>query len=91
MTSRKTVPFHPCIGCGRCAQVCHAGLLPYEIIRRLENMHYERLTSLHPEECDGCGACSAVCPAGREVAQRVLEAGEAHSTILLDWRDEDDV
>ena len=54
-------------------------------------MHYERLTSLHPEECDGCGACSAVCPAGREVAQRVLEAGEAHSTILLDWRDEDDV
>ena len=91
MTSRKTVPFHPCIGCGRCAQVCHAGLLPYEIIRRLENMHYERLTSLHPEECDGCGACSAVCPAGREVTQRVLEAGEAHSTILLDWRDEDDV
>ena len=82
---------YSCIGCGRCAQVCHAGLLPYEIIRRLENMHYERLTSLHPEECDGCGACSAVCPAGREVAQRVLEAGEAHSTILLDWRDEDDV
>ena len=34
---------------------------------------------------------TAVCPAGREVAQRVLEAGEAHSTILLDWRDEDDV
>ena len=83
MTSRKTVPFHPCIGCGRCAQVCHAGLLPYEIIRRL--------VSLEPEACDGCGACSAVCPAGREVAQRVLEAGEAHSTILLDWRDEDDV
>lgn len=71
MTSRKTVPFHPCIGCGRCAQVCHDGLLPYEIIRRLENMHYERLTSLHPEECDGCGALlrclpgrTRGCPAG---------------------------
>ena len=24
----------PCIGCGRCAEVCHAGLLPYEIVRR---------------------------------------------------------
>lgn len=28
----------PCMGCGRCTRVCHAGLLPYEIVRRLENM-----------------------------------------------------
>lgn len=91
MTARETVPTRPCIGCGRCAQVCHAGLLPYEIVRRLENMHYERLTPLHPEECDGCGACSAVCPAGREVTAQVLEAVDAHSTILLDWRDDDDL
>lgn len=90
MTSRKTVPFHPCIGCGRCAQVCHAGLLPYEIIRRLENMHYERLTSLHPEECDGCGACSYVCPSGREVAIRVAEAAQARGPIFLNWGDDDE-
>ena len=91
MTSRKTVPFHPCIGCGRCAQVCHAGLLPYEIIRRLENMHYERLTSLHPEECDGCGACSHVCPAGLDVTAKVLEARDAHGNIFLNWGDGDDL
>ena len=80
----------PCIGCGRCAQVCHAGLLPYEIVRRLENMHYERLPGLHPEECDGCGACSCVCPAGREVSAKVMEATQSHGTIFLNWGDDDD-
>lgn len=90
MRARPAPPLRPCIGCGRCAQVCHAGLLPSEIIRRLENMHYERLVPLHPEECDGCGACSYVCPAGRDVAARVMEAREAHGTIFLNWGDDDD-
>lgn len=84
-------PASPCIGCGRCAQVCHAGLLPYEIVRRLENMHYERLVSLKPEECDGCGACSYICPAGRDVAVHVREAGETQGAVFLNWGDDDDV
>ena len=48
LKARQAIPARTCIGCGRCAQVCHAGLLPYEIVRRLENMHYERLPALHP-------------------------------------------
>lgn len=66
----------PCIGCGRCAEVCHRGLLPYEIDRRHENMHYERLQKLHPELCDGCAACDCVCPAGRHLADRVQLASK---------------
>ncbi len=84
------LPERACIGCGRCVHACHAGLLPYEIVRRLENMHYERLVSLHPEGCDGCGACSYVCPSGRDVAARVQEAAGAHGTIFLEWGDDDD-
>ena len=83
-------PEWACIGCGRCVHACHAGLLPYEIVRRLENMHYERLVSLHPEGCDGCGACSYICPSGRDVAARVQEAAGAHGTIFLEWGDDDD-
>ena len=79
----------PCIGCGRCAAVCHAQLLPYEIVRRLENMHYERLQHLHPQECDGCAACSYICPAGRAVAADVLRAGETKGTMFLSWGDEE--
>ncbi len=75
----------PCIGCGRCADVCHAELLPYEIVRRLENMHYERLQHLSPWECDGCNACSYVCPSGRPVADDVLRAGGTGGTMFLEW------
>lgn len=75
----------PCIGCGRCADVCHAELLPYEIVRRLENMHYERLQHLSAWECDGCNACSYVCPSHRPVADDVLRAGETGGTMFLDW------
>lgn len=79
----------PCIGCGRCAAVCHAELLPYEIVRRLENMHYERLRHLAATDCDGCAACSYVCPAGRDVATEVLRAQESNGTIFLNWGDDD--
>ena len=79
----------PCIGCGRCAAVCHAELLPYEIVRRLENMHYERLRHLDATECDGCAACSYVCPAGRDVAAEVLRAQESNGTMFLSWGDDE--
>ncbi|MBQ8684433.1 MAG: 4Fe-4S dicluster domain-containing protein [Clostridia bacterium] len=79
----------PCIGCGRCAAVCHAGLLPYEIVRRAENMHYERLQHLSPGDCDGCAVCSYVCPAGRDVAAEVLKAGETKGTMFLNWGEDD--
>ncbi len=75
----------PCMGCGRCAAVCHAGLLPYEIVRRLENMHYERLQHLSAGACDGCGACSYVCPAGRPVAADVMQAAQTKGAIFLQW------
>lgn len=79
----------PCMGCGRCAAVCHARLLPYEIARRLENMHYERLQHLSASECDGCGACSYVCPAGRHVAAEVLQAGQTRGTMFMHWGEDD--
>lgn len=60
-----------CIGCGRCVQVCHAGLLPCAIVDRLEKAQNDYIQALHAEECDNCGACSAVCPAGRELAMQI--------------------
>lgn len=91
LTARPQPPTRTCIGCGRCVRACHAGLLPFEIMRRLDNMQYERLQRLLPEECDGCGACSYVCPAGLEVTAKVLEARDAHGNIFLEWGDGDDL
>lgn len=89
MEPKERRPAGPCIGCGRCAEVCHAGLLPYEIVRRSENMHYERLMHLSPNDCDGCAACSYVCPAARDVVGDVLRAGQTKGTVFLNWGEDD--
>lgn len=81
---------HTCIGCGRCVQVCHANLLPFEIARRFRNMHYERLGALDAAACDGCGACSYVCPSGIDLSSIITEARSNDSTIMLDWEEEPD-
>lgn len=91
LASRPQPPTRTCIGCGRCVHACHADLLPFEIVRRLDNMQYERLPSLLPDACDGCGACSYVCPSGLDVAAKVLEARETKGTVYLKWGDGDDL
>lgn len=91
-TSAAIRPVTPrtCIGCGRCAQVCHAGLLPFEINRRYQNMHYERLGSLSPHQCDGCNACSYICPCGIDLATVVRSAVAADNTISVKLEEDDD-
>ena len=61
LKSSPRPPVHACIGCGRCIRACHAGLLPYEIMRRLDNMQYERIASLLPEECDDWRRNALIC------------------------------
>lgn len=87
MKSVPTPRQRACIGCGRCAEVCHQRLLPYEITRRLENMQYERLGSLCPEDCDGCRACDYVCPANRPLSDGVLQAADEAGVVLMDWEE----
>lgn len=76
-----TDPPHPapdvCVGCGRCAQVCHRGLMPCAVVRAQDAGHPERVAKFHPEDCDNCGACSCVCPAGIELSARMFAAGQA--------------
>jgi electron transport complex protein RnfC len=79
-----------CIGCGRCAKVCHAGLLPFEIYRRYEDMHDERFATLNVAACDGCGACSYICPCGLDLTSVVQEAKRSGNTLLLDLEEDTD-
>lgn len=86
----RTVQPRTCIGCGRCASVCHAGLLPFEIVRRFRNMHYERLNTLEVSQCDHCGACSYVCPCGIDLTATIAEASNVDSAILLELEEDAD-
>lgn len=79
-----------CIGCGRCVRSCPAGLMPFEIYRRYENMHDEQLGLLAARDCIGCGVCSYVCPCNLDLTSVVREAARADNTILLDLKEESD-
>ncbi len=75
LTAPLNPPAEVCVGCGRCAQVCHAGLMPVTLMQTIDRGQTERLHMLHAEACDGCGACAAVCPAGLELSARICAAG----------------
>ncbi len=68
------VPAHPCVGCGRCARACPAGVLPWLVYRELEGGSPEALRLFHVEDCVGCGACHTVCPSGIDLMAAVRRA-----------------
>ena len=72
-------PAEPCIGCGRCAQVCPYALIPAQVRALLENGQRAVLSRLPLAQCTLCGACAYVCPAHIRLAQvmrRALEERE---------------
>jgi Na+-translocating ferredoxin:NAD+ oxidoreductase RnfC subunit len=62
-----------CIGCGRCIDVCPAGLSPCFIYQDMQTKRRSRLALLDADRCIGCGTCSYICPAKLDIAQTVQE------------------
>lgn len=85
LKKEKIPTVHACIGCGRCAAVCHKHLLPYEIARRVENLQFAKLRTLSVTDCDECNACSVVCPANRPVSDRVKQGITESRRVLTEW------
>ena len=53
-----------CLRCGKCAQVCPAGLRPFAIKESvLFHDTVETLRKLHAGDCIECGCCAYTCPA----------------------------
>ena len=64
----------PCIRCSGCANVCPAGLVPYQIEYAFLEEDYDLCEQLHASECIACGCCSYTCPAKRELSVRTRMA-----------------
>lgn len=64
----------PCIKCGKCIEVCPAGILPVLIMKNKDNV--KALNHLYPNKCIECGLCSYVCPSKIEVREFVRIAKE---------------
>jgi len=56
-------PEEPCIRCGRCGQVCPAGLVPNLLMEACKREDVEEAERLALFDCIECGCCSYVCPA----------------------------
>lgn len=64
----------PCIKCGKCMEVCPAGIFPVLIMNNRDNV--KALRNLKPKKCIECGLCSYICPSKIEVREFVRIAKE---------------
>lgn len=52
----------PCISCGSCVTVCPAGLLPMDMMSRLDHEDVDGAEEIGLRDCISCGSCNYVCP-----------------------------
>ena len=64
----------PCIRCGRCAQVCPIGLIPYEMEGYILSKQLGAAEKIGVMDCILCGCCSYICPARRRLAPGFRDA-----------------
>ncbi len=70
-----------CICCGRCVEVCPAGLLPTKLSEVADHGNFELFDQLNGCECVECGCCSYVCPAKRRLTQS-MKTGRREALAL---------
>ena len=70
-----------CIRCGRCVNVCPAGLMPTRLSEIADHGNFELFDQLNGCECVECGCCSYVCPAKRRLTQS-MKTGRREALAL---------
>ncbi len=60
-----------CINCGKCSEVCPAGLITKNVADAVEHNDEETFLRYYGMECCECGSCSYICPARRQLTQLI--------------------
>ena len=71
----------PCIRCGRCVDVCPAGLMPTRLSEVADHGDFALFDELGGCECVECGCCSYICPAKRRLTQS-MKTGRREALAL---------
>jgi len=66
-----TSPELPCIGCGRCVDICPIHLIPTYLALLSENEQFDTAEKNHIMDCIECGSCSYICPSKRHLVQYI--------------------
>lgn len=64
----------PCIRCGSCVKACPMGLVPLEMVARINTGDYEGADKLALDDCLACGCCAYVCPSHIPLVQSFSHA-----------------
>ena len=59
---KKQKDILPCIGCGKCANICPMKLTPTQILFYYNKKDKDELKKLKANMCIKCGLCSYICP-----------------------------
>lgn len=66
--TRAAAP-RPCIRCGSCVQVCPCGLMPFEMMSRIQSGDLDGAAETGLMDCVSCGSCSYICPSSISLVQ----------------------
>ena len=73
-----------CIGCGRCVNVCPAGINPAFIYKCITMEQTGPLEMLGAQKCIGCATCSYVCPAKLDLSSTFIRY--LNKTVTNKWK-----
>lgn len=74
LTDARAYVHGACIRCGRCVEICPAGLIPSEFSILGERGDYLKTQDCNLMDCIECGACTYICPARRPIVQWIKVA-----------------
>lgn len=63
-----------CIRCGSCVKACPMGLVPLEMMARIQAGDYDGVEKLALDDCLACGCCAYVCPSHIPLVQSFSHA-----------------
>lgn len=70
----KTYDSVACLRCGKCSDICPAGLQPVRIAQAEKTKDKATMEKLCAVDCSECGLCTYVCPSRLDVTENVRKA-----------------
>lgn len=66
-----------CCGCGKCVNICPAGLLPYALYKNSRSGQWEACDRFGVKDCLECGLCSYICASRVDLMTYIKNAKQA--------------
>lgn len=76
LPKERQAPALPCMGCGKCTEICPVFLSPILIKNAVDKKDKDLMIALKADKCMMCGLCSYICPSRVELTEATTKARE---------------